>query len=348
MRFRASLVLFAAFLVGHAVAEDTRAGRVTDAAQAYLAEKKVPGFTIAISQNGKVVYERGFGLVDIKTGIPAYPNSLYRLASVSKTMTALAIMHQVEFGNVKLDDDVRVYVPSFPNKGHITVRDVLCHQSGIRHYIAGRKDGGRHYVTCEDALEVFAADPLVCPPESKFSYSTHAYTLLGAILEKVTGKSYDENLADAIRGPSHTETPRVEDLNHLSKPRSKLYGMVKGEFKQLKPDDLSWKMPGGGTEATAPDLCRVADALLNGAILSSSTRTRMWTKQATKDGKETNWGLGWSIQKDHVSHSGSQEGAESIYIIYPEKHIVVVILSNLQGNPIEKLGGDVAKIWIGN
>jgi serine beta-lactamase-like protein LACTB len=349
LRRRFGFLVFSAFLLAQAaVAQDTRAARVTDIANSYLSEKKVPGFTIAISENGKLVYERGFGLVDIKDGIIAYPNSLYRLASVSKTLTAMCVMRQVELGKVKLNDDIRVYVPSFPNKGHITVRDILCHESGIRHYVAGKKDGGKHYDTCKDALEVFADDPLVCQPETKFSYSTHAYTLLGALLEKVTGKSYDENLQEALRGPSGAKTPRVEELSHASKPRSKVYGMSNGEFKQLKPDDMTWKMPGGGTEATAADLCRVGDALLDGKILNDSTRKLMWTPQKTNDGKNTNWGLGWSIQKDHVSHSGSQLGAESIYIIYPEKHVVVVILSNLQGNPIEKVGDDVARLWIGS
>ena len=348
MSLRSGLAFFALALVTTAVAQDPRVSQVTRAAEDYLAQGKVPGFTVAISENGKVVYAKGFGSVNTQAEAPAGPLTLYRLASVSKPLTAFAVMKLVEQGKVKLDDDIRTYVPNFPDKGvKITVRNILSHQSGIRHYVAGHTDGGKHYATCNDALEVFANDPLLFNPGERYSYSTHAFTLLGALIENVTHSSYDDALESTLRKPAQVQTPRVENRQDDDSSRSELYTLSADKsFRWIRPDDLTWKMPGGGTEATAVDLCKLGSAVLDGKIVSESTLRAMWTPQRTNDGKTTTYGLGWAIGADHVDHSGSQAGAESIWILYPAQKVVVTVLSNLQGNPIEKLGSQIAGIWL--
>jgi len=343
-----SLLLLVPLLLGKGTAaRDLRTTQVHDASVAYFSQGKVPGFSVAIFDKGKLAYSEGFGYADMERNVAANPNTLFRLGSVSKPLTAMAVMHLVEEGKVNLEDDIRKYVPSFPDKGQkITVRQILCHQSGIRHYVEGRADGGKHYLSCADAIEIFANDPLLFAPGEKYSYSTHAYTLLGALIESVTQAPYDNELNYVLRRPAMIATPRVEDRSISEANRSQCYGMNNQQrFVRLRPDDLTWKIPGGGTEATAVDLANLGSAILDGRILSDTTVQKMWTAQKTNDGKYTNYGLGWGLGRGVVSHSGSQLGAESIWILFPRQKVVVVVLSNLQHNPIEELGNQIAKIW---
>ena len=252
----------------------------------------------------------------------------------------------IEMGRVGLDDDVREHVPPFPDKGAaITVRQVLSHTSGIRHYQDGKEDGGR-FARSVDALRVWRDDPLLFAPGERFSYSTHAYTLLGAIVERHAATTYSGALERFVRKPAGTRTPSVENrLNDRSR-RSALF-LKRGEtFVTAKPDDLSWKTSGGGLEGTAPDLCRVGDALLAGRIVSLESFLRMTTPAAPRSGPTT-YGLGLNTGPGYVGHGGAQLGARSFWRIHPRQGVVVTVMSNLEAQPIERLGEEIGKIWTG-
>lgn len=308
-----------------------------------------PALSVAVSARGRIVFVGGIGdgllsnFQERRFSAPK-PDTLFRLASISKPMTALMIMRLVEDRRVGLDDDIRKYVPSFPDKGGtITIRQVLSHTSGIRHYEDGKRDGG-HFDRCEEALAVWAGDPLLFAPGERFSYSTHAYTLLGAILENATGSRYDELLGRFVRQPSGTTSPRVENRSRDRRRHATLLEMRKDAYVLAEPDDLSWKTSGGGLEATPTDLCKVGDALIGGRIISLQTLLTMTNPVQPRTGRSS-YGLGVAVGDGFFGHTGSQLGGQSFWRVYPRQAVVVTVMSNSQRRPVDDLGVKIGAIW---
>ncbi|HUE95624.1 MAG TPA: serine hydrolase domain-containing protein [Longimicrobiaceae bacterium] len=144
-----------------------------------------PGVSVAVALDGRIVFARGAGWADLVDSVPAEPETVYRIASTSKVITATAVLQLVERGLVGLDDDIRRYVPGFPPKPWpVTVRQVLTHVAGIRHYERGETSRKmEHYATVEEALALFAADSLLFQPGTRYGYTTYGYTLLQGVIE---------------------------------------------------------------------------------------------------------------------------------------------------------------------
>jgi CubicO group peptidase (beta-lactamase class C family) len=146
--------------------------RVCAAIEKYMAAKKVTGASVAIAQDGQLDFAQGFGCADLENDVPYQSETVNRLASVSKTITAVAVMQLVEAGKIDLDADIRTYVPEFPDKGEkITARHILTHTSGIRHYQPDESENYTRLASVVDGLKRFTADPLLHPPGEKFTYS---------------------------------------------------------------------------------------------------------------------------------------------------------------------------------
>ncbi|HZH99324.1 MAG TPA: serine hydrolase domain-containing protein, partial [Fimbriimonadaceae bacterium] len=215
---------------------------VTSAVEAYMREHGVTGATVAIGQNGKMVYERAFGMADIEHDVRATTSTVYRLASISKSITAVAVMQLVEAGKVKLDEDARTYVPEFPQKeNRFTVRDILCHQSGIRHYKQNEPPGVKRYTSVADSLEVFSGDPLLHEPGTKYGYSTHAYTILARLVEIASGMSFREYLKSQLFKRAGMETTDIEDQQTIVKHRSRGYRKGSDGLLNSPFEDISYK-----------------------------------------------------------------------------------------------------------
>ena len=169
----------------------------------------IPGLSVAVGWDGAVRYSRGFGLADVELDVPVTPRTRFRTASIAKPMTAVAVMQLVQAGKLDLEADVRTYVPAFEEKPWpVTLRHLLCHQSGIRHYQRdGEASGTQSYLSLTDSLAIFAGDELLFEPGTKYSYSTYAYTLLGCAVESASGTSYEAYMREHVWGPPGWATP---------------------------------------------------------------------------------------------------------------------------------------------
>ena len=331
--------------------------------QTHRSKFSIPGISVAIAQRGKLVYSQGFGYRDQERQLAATPQTRYRLASISKSVTSVLAMILVERGTLDLNQNLHHYIPKYPRAGRaIKLTHLLSHQSGIRHYQAGDPNS-RKYTYCRDAMKFFQNDALKFQPGERYSYSTHAYTVLGAALETAAKKSFRQLVIDEITIKHKLPTLRPEDRSQADPWRATLYENVapksdtagaKPDIKNVpaKPDNISWKCPGGGLEATAPDLCRFGMKLLDGSLLRKASTKQLWTARKLNNGKTTQYGLGWRIDSSdnhrYVAHSGSQLGARSYLRIYPEKEIVVVILSNCRSHQPQDLGEALSKLILGN
>jgi serine beta-lactamase-like protein LACTB, mitochondrial len=324
---------------------------IESAAAAFLAEKKVPGLSVAIVVDRQLRWTGGFGVADVENAVPATAETMYRLASVSKTMTATAAMQLVERGRLDLDAPVRRYVPSFPEKPWpITTRQLLSHLGGIRHYTPGEEfDATRQYVGVLEGLDVFKDDPLVHEPGTIYLYSTYGFSLAGAVVEAASGMRFLDYLRENIFRPAGMESIRDDDARALIPHRAQGYVRIAdGELRNSAPADTSYKIPGGGLIATAADVVRFAAALESGTLLKPEARTEMWTRQKTRSGELLTYGLGWGLRewkgRHEVVHTGGQERVSTVLYLQPDRGLAVAILTNLQGAGPTDLARTLAEI----
>jgi CubicO group peptidase (beta-lactamase class C family) len=297
-----------------------------------------PGLALAIAVDGKIVYSEGFGYADLEERVPVWPTTKFRIGSISKPLTATALMQLVEAGKLDLDAPVQKYVPSFPDKGAvITVRMVGGHLGGIRHYRGDEMNIQRHYDNVLDGLRIFENDPLVSPPGTKFNYSSYGFNLLSAVIESASGEPFLSYMQDHVITPMGLVHTAADQNTQIIEQRSRFYELAKDGHQENAPYvDNSYKWAGGGFLSTAEDLVRFGALLLKPGFLKSDSLQQLFTSQKTKSGDETGYGIGWGIAKTPsgkriYEHSGGSVGGTSQLILYPETHVVVALVTNLSG-----------------
>ena len=311
---------------------------VEAAISATMSAQRIPGLSVAVVTHGELRWSSCYGQSDVENAVPATAETVYRLASVSKPITAVAAMQLAEQGRLDLDAPVQKYVPTFPQKPWpVTTRALLGHLAGIRHYAEGELESTRHYNTLAEGLELFQNDPLVQEPGTKYLYSTYGFTLVGAVVEAVAGTPFAEQVKKAVFEPAGMAGARVDDVFEIIPHRAQ--GYQKGPGGTLQNSglaDTSYKVPGGGLCATAPDLARFTVALWNGTLVRPDTRRQMFTSQRTRDGKRTGYGLGWALSggrrgRTEVFHRGDQQRVASLLYTQPDRGVAVVLFANLEG-----------------
>ncbi|MGB6485033.1 MAG: serine hydrolase domain-containing protein [Candidatus Acidiferrales bacterium] len=300
----------------------------------------IPGLAVAVALDGHLVYAEGFGYADLEERVSAWPTTKFRIGSISKTLTAAALMQLVEQGKIDLDAPVQKYVPSFPDKGaKITPRLLAGHLAGIRHYKGDEFLIARHYDSVLEGLKIFENDPLVSPPGTAFHYSSYGFDLLSAVIESASS----ENFLDYMQAHVFTPLGLVDTTPDENRPiitqRSRFYEREKDSAGENAPYvDNSYKWAGGGFLSTPEDLVRFGSALLHPGFLTENSLRQLFTSQKTNSGQETGYGIGWFIHKSQsgqriYEHSGGSVGGTSQLIIYPDSRVVVALTTNLSDAP---------------
>jgi serine beta-lactamase-like protein LACTB, mitochondrial len=297
-----------------------------------------PGLALAVAVDGKIVYSEGFGYADLEERVPVWPTTKFRIGSISKPLTATALMQLVEAGKVDLDAPVQKYVPSFPDKGApITVRMVAGHLAGIRHYQGEEMTIQRHYDNVLDGLKIFENDPLVAPPGTQFHYSSYGFNLLSAVIESASGEPFLSYMQEHVFTPMGLVHTAADQNTQIIEQRSRFYELAKDGHQENAPYvDNSYKWAGGGFLSTAEDLTHFGSLLMQAGFLKEDSLKQLFTSQKTKSGEETHYGMGWGIRKTHsgkriYEHSGGSVGGTSQLIVYPEEHLVIALVTNLTG-----------------
>lgn len=261
--------------------------------------------------------------------------SKFRIASVSKPMTAVAILQLYEKGKIDLDIPIQNYLPEFPEKkkGVITVRQLLNHTSGISYYKwVFESVHFTHYDNCIDALDKFKNRKLDFEPGSIFLYSSYGYTVLGAIIEKVTGNSYQNYMQKNIWEPSQMTHTDIEDRNSDYENKADLYIKLGNAFYRSPQNDLSHTYSGGGIQSTAEDMLKFGKAILDYQLINPTT-TKLMIHLSNATSKEKEYTYGWDswITPKYgqvIEHNGKQIGCSSFFRIFFDEKIVVATLAN--------------------
>ena len=296
----------------------------------------IPGLSLAVAEAGQVRHEAGFGFADVENEVPARPETVYRLASVSKPITAVAVMKLAQDGRLDLDAPVTRYCPEFPEKPWpVTPRQLLCHQGGVRWYRPDEQPMTRRFTSLAEGLALFADDPLAFEPGTKVLYSTYGYTLLGCAAAHAAGQAFLPLLQESVLGPAGMTATRMDDVRELIPNRAQGYVRdASRRARELGPRRHELQGAGRRPLRNGPDVARFGSALLSGQLVTRETLRQMLTRQKTRDGRATGYGLGLAVgtrgDRREAWHMGGQERVSTVLYLRADGDLAVALLTNLE------------------
>jgi D-alanyl-D-alanine carboxypeptidase len=297
-----------------------------------------PGAAVLVVQDGTPILRKGYGLANVELSVPIRPEMVFRVGSATKQFTSACILKLVEQGRLRLEDPLSKYLPDYPSPAAgVTIEQLLTHTSGIKSatdmptwFPHMREDW-----TVEQLIDFFENEPLDFAPGTRWRYTNSGYILLGAILEKVTGRPYAEVVADWIFRPLGMKDTRYGSEAPIIPGR--VDGYRKSPDGVINAPYLSMTQPfsAGALVSTVDDLARWQSALDRGEILSPRSRRRMWTPVVLPDGRSSRYGFGWAVwsYEGHavVEHGGGINGFSTANMRLPGDRIYVAVLSNCSG-----------------
>ena len=297
---------------------------------------KIPGLSIGFLR-GDELWAKGYGFADLENKLPAKAESMYRLASVSKPITAAAVLQLAEKGKINLDAEVQTYVPYFPKKNFpVTVRQLLGHLGGISHYKNYDDEG--HFKDFKDtrqSIAVFENFELVAEPGTRYSYSSYGYNLLGAVIEGASGMSYGEYMRENVWKPLGMDSIRLDHPRDIIPNRVRGYENNAGQIRNSEFVDISSRFAAGGSRSTVVDLLKFGKGINDGKILSRASLDLMFNSMVTKAGTLTNYSAGWDVAPGNgqfmISHSGGQQETSTFLFVFPTRNLSIAVMSNLEG-----------------
>jgi D-alanyl-D-alanine carboxypeptidase len=321
--------------------------KVNDYLKSEMGKRHIPGASLAIIRDGRVILAREYGQANVELSTPVTPNSVFKLASLTKPFTATAIMMLVEEGKISLDSPIAAYLPTLPLQWNkVTVRQALSHTSGLADYLQAPgwswRNSWRLDLTPSEFIELTAAAPILFNPGEGIKYNNTGYYLLGMLIEKVSGKSYAEFLRERIFQPLSMSATR-RDSAGIVPNRVSGYIYRNGALQNAEYTSETWAYSEGGIISTALDLAKWEAALYAGKFVKRSILEQMWTPTRLNNGraaiigdngfgKPNYYGLGWFISehKGHkiILHGGLKPGFETALIRFADEGLTVILLCN--------------------
>ena len=326
-RRRIAVLAVALFVAATQVA---RADKIDDYIRAEMQKQNVPGLSLAVAKDGKIIKVEGYGFADVKQKIPATPETVYKIGSVSKQFIAAGIMLLVQDGLLRLDDPIHRYLEGTPPAWNdITIRHLLTHTSGLI-----REAPGFHpfkIQTDADVIKTAYSVPLRFAPGEKWEYCNVGYFALGEIIRKVSGRPWSDYLDERIFKPSGMNTTWPTNIKERMANRA--LGYTGDENRQIA-DDWTALRPSGAFLSTVLDLAKW-DAVLNtDKVLNERSRREMWTPVRLNDGKTHAYGFGWELDpvkdRKQVHHGGAMPGFRSQFARFVDDRVSVIVLINAE------------------
>lgn len=319
---------------------------VDEAVLQEMREQELAGVAVGVIQNGIITHLNGYGYSDRETGVKVDRETVFRWASISKTLTAMTALRMWEDGTLDLDADVRSYVSAFPQKsGVITTRQLLNNRGGVGHYadVSNWSANAANYPSTgtynpNAALSIFSAAPLMSTPGTQYRYSTFGFMLAGAVIESAAQTAYQKGYLGMVQEIADSlEMTSLQPDYQWQTPANESFGYeldCNGQLVRVADDEVSWRLPGGGFQSNIRDITRFAQALVNQELLDDTTYTMMFTAQSTS--ASGNFGYAYGIEIfDRLSgafrkegHGGVQNKARTQLYNYPQQNTAIVFLCN--------------------
>ncbi|NOT33725.1 MAG: serine hydrolase [Candidatus Eisenbacteria bacterium] len=294
-----------------------------------------PGAAILVARNGKPIYRRAFGLANLESKTPVRPEMEFRLASVTKQFTSALVMQLVEQGKLDLDADVTRYLPDFPTHGErITIQHLLTHTAGLSDLTSNPEFMARREQahSSQQLLDQFKDKPLGFKPGSRWAYSNSGYILLGAVIEKVTGRTYAQCLESQIFAPIGMTHSRYGTDEPASANETRGYRRDAGKRLPAEPISMTVPFAAGAIVSSVDDLLKWDNALTAGKVMKPASLARTMAPVTLADGKSSSYGFGWvmSNYEGHriEQHNGGIDGFLANVVRIPDDRLYVAMLVN--------------------
>jgi D-alanyl-D-alanine carboxypeptidase len=340
-------LLYVALTLTATVTPAAHADSIDDYVTAQMEKQHIPGLSLAVIKEGKVVKAKGYGWANVETKTPATTETVYKIASVSKQFIASGIMVLAQDGKLAVDDKVSKYLRGTPEIWkEITIRHLLTHTSGIP-----REAPGFDPMKVQPDADVIKTSyplPLRFAPGEKWEYCNVGYFALAEIIYKVSGKPWGEFLAQRVFTPAGMTATRTTTSSEIVSNRAGGYTWTGSTLKNA--ENYLAVRPSGAFLSTVADLAKWDTALTTGSALSRSSLDQMWTPVMLKSDKTHPYGFGWSLDAyrghKHFHHGGSLPGFRSEFARFPGDKLTVIVLTNLSSASPGSIANGVAALYI--
>lgn len=325
----------------------------------YISEnysKYTPGCAVLVAKNGNIIFQKGFGKANLELEVPVIPESVFRVGSITKQFTAVAILQLVEQKKIALSDSIQKFIKNYHSKGKtITIENLLTHTSGIKPYEgidAKVPNAIRVDFSPEILIDSLDKLPLDFVPGSKYQYCNSNYFLLGKIIEEVSGQKYQTYLQEQIFSRIGLISTSYDNPEGVIKNRVSGYSAVSGEYKNAGFISMSTVYSAGALLSNVKDLYRWHQALKNGELLKNDTWKQAISPFKLNDGKLSEYGYGFFIKNENnvksIGHGGAIDGFRAVEIFYPEKDLYITLLCNSEQDNFMELFAGISQISSGN
>jgi CubicO group peptidase (beta-lactamase class C family) len=298
-----------------------------------------PGVAVIVTKDRQVLLRKGYGLANLEWALPVTPDTVFRIGSVTKQFTAVAILMLVEQGKINLQDSIEKFLPGYPTHGHtIAVEHLLTHTSGIKSYTGmkeWRSEWGRDF-SIDELIDFFKFQPMDFAPGQRWNYNNSAYFMLAAIIEKASGISYDQFLQKNILEPLGLKQTCLELPGRIIPKRAAGYEKGPAGFSNAAYISMTQPLSAGGMVSTVDDLACWDATLYEDRLISPASLCRAHTPYRLPDGSSTDYGYGWGIhhyeELEMIEHGGGIHGFSCHVMRVPSSRVFAAVLTN-SGNP---------------
>ncbi|MGH9643592.1 MAG: serine hydrolase domain-containing protein, partial [Terriglobales bacterium] len=334
-----------------------------------MVKRHIPGLALAVIRQDKIERVAAFGQASVEFGVPVTPTTLFRVASVTKSFTAVGVMKLAEAGKLEIKDPIGTYLKGLPQSWQgVRIRELLSHTSGLPDIV---KSGGSTLIaeTPEDVIALLRDRPVDFAPGTQYRYDQTDYMLLGLLIEKLSAMSYVDFCRTQLFAPAGLKNPQFGDSQTLIKNRGPIYTPYHwdakgnpgpaGELTVLNGISPAWNYPNNGLSISVEDLARWLVALMNYKVIDETSLKALLTPLRLNDGSisaippspfspwrgETAGGLLRAADARHPAVGGTG-GPFAAYLLYPKDKLAVVILTNTQESNPDAIVSDVARKYL--
>ncbi len=296
-----------------------------------------PGATVLVAKQGKIIYHKAFGLANIELQVPMKPNNVFEIGSITKQFTSVAILMLMEQGKLTIQDEITKFIPDYPTHGKkITIHHLLNHTSGIKSYTSmNLSEIAAKDMTPTELINYFKNEPMDFDPGEKWLYNNSGYIILGFIIEKISGQSYEDFVEQNIFTPLAMNNSYYGSKREVIKNRASGYQTREGYVNSAY---LSMTLPyaAGSLMSTVEDLHKWQNAVNTNVLVKAETIKKAFQNTTLNNGKPTYYGYGWSVNEikgiPTIEHGGGIFGYTSYQIYIPEEDVHAAILTNCNCN----------------
>jgi len=323
-------------------------------AKKFLRKHGIMGMSISVSQKGEIIWSEGFGFAQKKPRVKVKPDvTIFRIASISKSITALALVKMTEEKIIDLDSSIYKYLPEYPKQPYdFTVRQLGGNLAGIRHYKDNNEYALNKELTITEGLELFKNDSLLFKPGTQFNYTTFGFVLLSEAMQQAAKTPFNTYVHDTIFKPLHMDSSMmdVSDVNLPNKTKFYKKSLLKKPVL-ANPVNNEFKVGGGGFLSTSEDLLKFGNEIISPTIVTEKSLSEIITSQRLVTGEKTGYGIGFSVESTKngtpkIYHTGGGVGASTVLLIYPKEELVIAVLTNLTGVLMQEFGNQLESVFI--